>query len=76
MDNVTDISLSIALKRKKELQSFLSELDNIADRLYDKLEFNGVFETLMSLEDVRIRYYMELYEQNRILSLKEKQNVR
>lgn len=74
--DVHDITYTIGNKRLKELAAFLIELDSIADTLYNKLEYNGVWETLMSLEDVRVRYYVEYHEQKKILSLKGKRNVR
>jgi hypothetical protein len=64
-----------AQKRAKELKSFLLKLDSICDTLYDNLEFSGVYESLLKLEDVRVRYYVEFYEHDKIVRLKgKKQN--
>ena len=57
-------------KRAAELKAFLLELDLICDKLYNKLEFTGVWEALNRLEDVRIQYYTEFYEHDKIVSLK------
>jgi hypothetical protein len=54
-------------KRIKELTEFLIDLDSMADKLYNKLEYRGVWETLMKLEDVRITYYIEYHEHNEFL---------
>lgn len=61
-------------KRAKELKAFLLKLDSICDILYDNLEFSGTWDALMKLEDVRIRYYTEFYEHDRIIKLKGKRN--
>lgn len=59
-------------KRAEEIHGFLLELDLVADILYNRLEFSGVWETLMKLEDVRVQYYTEFYEHNKIVELKGK----
>lgn len=59
-------------KRTQELKSFLLKLDSICDTLYNNLEYDGVWEALMKVEDVRIKYYVEFFEYNRIVELKGK----
>lgn len=72
MSVLYDFEFKKALKRANELKGFLLELDSICDQLYNRLEFSGVWESLMQLEDVRVRYYTEYYEHNNLLKLKGK----
>jgi predicted patatin/cPLA2 family phospholipase len=64
-----------AEKRVKELRTLLLELDSICDTLYNRLEYNGIWETVMKLEDVRVKYYTEFFEHEKIVNLKGKKNV-
>lgn len=61
-------------KRAKELKTFLLELDSICDTLYNRLEFSGVWDSLMLLEDIRVKYYTEYYEHDKILSIRKRLN--
>jgi hypothetical protein len=61
-----------AKKRAEELKGFLIELDSICDKLYNRLDYSGVWESLMKLEDVRVRYYIEFYEHDKIVRLRGK----
>lgn len=70
--SVTDINVRKSEKRMEELKHFLFELDSMADKLYARLEFKGVWDILMKLEDTRVQYYVEYYEHERILKLKGK----
>lgn len=70
MNNIYALENKQITKRAEELTNFLLELDLICDQLYNRTEYNGVLDTLMKLEDVRITYYIELYE----LELKGKIN--
>lgn len=54
-------------KRARELKSFLLELDSVCDKLYNRLEYEGIWDLLMDLEDVRIKYYVEYYEHQEII---------
>ena len=69
--SLTDaLELKRAQKRVKELRQFLIELDSICDTLYDKLEYKGVWDALMELEEVRVQYYTEFYENETFINLK------
>ena len=70
MSVIYGLDLKKSQKRAKELKSFLLELDSICDNLYNRLDYNGVWESLMKLEDVRIQYYTEFYEHDKIVSLR------
>lgn len=70
MSVVYDFNFRQAEKRAKELKVFLSELDNVCDKLYNRLEYKGVWETLMKLEEVRVQYYVEYHENMKITKLK------
>ena len=61
-----------AKKRVEELKGFLLELDSICGKLYNRLDYSGVWESLMKLEDVRVRYYIEFYEHDKIVRLRGK----
>jgi len=63
-----------AKKRAKELKEFLLELDLICDKLYNRLDFKGTLEALMKLEDVRVHYYTEFFEYDRVVTLRRKLN--
>jgi len=76
MSDIYDINTKHREKNVKKLNDFLIELDSICDKLYNRLEFSGVWDVLLELEDVRVRYYVELYEQRKILELKRKRNVK
>lgn len=69
---ILDFNSRQAQKRARELKVFLTELDNICDTLYNRLEYKGVWETLMSLEDVRVKYYCEWHERNKVTSFKRR----
>jgi hypothetical protein len=74
------MSISYALeykkskKRIKELKTFLLELDSICDTLYNRLDYKGVWDSLMKLEDVRVQYYTEFYEHDMVVKSKGKIN--
>jgi len=72
--SVINLNVKQTEKRIKELRMFLHELDVIADNLYNRLEFAGVWDTLMKLEDIRARYYVEYYEHEQLL--KDKVDVK
>jgi len=63
-----------AKKRADELKVFLLELDSMCDKLYNKLDYSGVWDALMKLEDVRVRYYTEFYEHDKIVRLRGNKN--
>ena len=67
MSGVLEIDTLRAKKRAEELTKFILELDNICETLYHRLEHVGVWQALMRLEDVRIRYYIECYEIKQLL---------
>lgn len=68
--SVHDINVKKAENRAKELKEFLTELDSIADKLYNRLEYKGVWDMLMELENVRVQYYVEFHEHQRIIRLR------
>jgi hypothetical protein len=72
MNNVYDLEYKQSEKRSEELKTFLLELDSICDILYNRLEFVGVWDSLMKLEDVRVKYYIEFYEHDQIVKQKGK----
>lgn len=55
-------------KRHKELEDLLIKLDLVADTLYDLIGYDGVWDTILSLEDVRVKYYVEFIEHDLILN--------
>lgn len=57
-----------AKARKEELEPYLKELDKLSDFLYNFLHLRLSFSILEVVEDVRIQYYMELNELNKILN--------
>jgi hypothetical protein len=61
-------------KRAKELKSLLFELDSVADVLYNNINYNGVWDLLQHFEEVRIKYYVEFYEHDKIVQDKGKIN--
>lgn len=72
---IIDFNFRQAEKRAKELRVFLSELDNVCDILYNRLEHNGIWETLMCLEDVRVKCYVEYHEQLKVTQFKRKETT-
>lgn len=76
MSVIHSIEYKRAQKRANEIRVFLLELDSVCDTLYNRLEYNGVWETLMQLEDVRVKYYTEFYEHKKIITLKGTPNVK
>lgn len=70
--SVINLEYKKSKKRVQELKGFLLKLDSICDTLYNNLEYDGVWESLMKLEDVRIKYYIEFFEHNKIVELKGK----
>lgn len=70
---IIDFNFRQAEKRAKELKVFLTELDGICDILYNRLQYKGVWETLMSLEEVRVQYVVEHYEQSKVTRFKRKE---
>lgn len=71
MKNIITLKNKYSLKKAEELRCFLLELDDICDILYSRLKYDGVWETLMKLEDVRIKYYTEFFEYSKIVELKD-----
>lgn len=72
MSIINSLDYQRSKRRVKELKGFLQELDSICDRLYNRLDYSGVWDALMKLEDVRVQYYVEFYEQNKIHQFKGK----
>lgn len=70
------INDELELKRMKnkaeKLANWLSQLDTICDLLYNSLEYDGVWEVIDKLEDVRVRYYIEHYDCRKMIRIKEK----
>ena len=67
MSVVYTLEKKMSQKRIVELTDFLIELDSMTDKLYNRLEYRGVWEALLALEDVRVRYYTEYYEHEQFL---------
>lgn len=67
MSVIYALEYKLAEKRVKELIGFLTELDEVCDSLYDMINYDGIFDILMYLEEVRIQYYMELFEHQEFL---------
>ena len=72
MGEVNELEIKRSEKRLKELRKFLIDLDNVCDTLYASLEYDGIWEALMELEDVRVKYYIEFYEHETLIKLKGK----
>jgi hypothetical protein len=72
MSKTYDLDYKRTKKKAEDLKSFLLELDSIADKLYNRLEYDGVWETIMNIEDVRVKYYTEFYEYSKIIEIGEK----
>ena len=70
MSGVYNIDDKKAEKRIIQLTEFLIELDSVCDILYNRLEYDGIYSSLMKLEDVRIMYYVELREHEEALNYK------
>lgn len=70
MSVINSLDYQRSKRRAKELKGFLQELDSICDRLYNRLDYSGVWDALMKLEDVRVQHYVEFYEQNKISQFK------
>ena len=61
-----------AEKKAEELKALLIDLDSVCDILYNRLDYSGIWEALMELEDVRVKYYLEYFEYNDIVDSKGK----
>ena len=72
MSVINSLDYQRSKRRAKELKGFLQELDSICDKLYNRLDYKGVWDALMKLEDVRVQYYVEFYENNKIVQLRGK----
>lgn len=72
MNNLYDLEYKKAKKRAQEIKEFLLELDSICDKMYNRLGYDGVWEALNKLEDVRINYYTQFYEYSNIIKLDRK----
>lgn len=70
MSEVSTLDVKRSQKRMKELRKFLIDLDNVCDTLYASLEYDGIWEALMELEDVRVKYYIEFYAHETLVNLK------
>ncbi len=68
MSEPTNIKYKQLEKYAKDLSVFLIELDSVCDILYNRMEYDGVFDVLMTLEDVRVRYYIEYFDINATLN--------
>ena len=72
MSKTYDLDYKRNKKKAEDLKSFLLELDSIADKLYNRLDYDGVWEMIMKIEDVRVKYYTEFYEYSKIIEIGEK----
>lgn len=59
-----------AKKRSEELKNLLYQLDTIGDLLYNVIEHDGIWSIVDKFEDVRMKYYMEDYENDIIINNK------
>lgn len=62
MEFQDELELKRISRKEKELRKFVSQLDTIGEILYNNLEYEGVWDLLMKLEDTRVRYYIEHYD--------------
>lgn len=67
-------ALKKAEKRNQELEILLLQLDLVANLLYNNLEYDGVFELIQDFEELRLKYYLEHYENEVLIKNKGKIN--
>lgn len=71
---------SLAYKRAKKkvvkLHHLLTELDKVGEILYNNLEHHGVWRLIELLEEVRIYYYVQYYENDNIVKNKGRVDVK
>lgn len=73
MKSINDIGrYRRAEARVKELEPLLDELDRLCEIVYNNLGNAGMWNILNVAEDVRIGYYLEHYECQRIVKNKGK----
>lgn len=63
-----------AQKRVDELETLLIQLDLIANILYNNVQYNGVWDLIEDFEEVRLKYYLEHYENESIVLNKGRVN--
>lgn len=61
-----------ALDEEPKLKMFIYQLDTMTDMLYNNLEYEGIWDVLNKMEDVRIKYYLGYDEVQTILETKGK----
>lgn len=61
-----------ALDEEPKLKMFIYQLDTMTDMLYNNLEYEGIWDVLNKMEDVRIKYYLRYDEVQTILETKGK----
>lgn len=66
MSDVYSLEAKKAKKEAERIKEFLFELDSVCDTLYNRLEYDGIWDVLMQLENVRINYYIQFYEYDNI----------
>lgn len=64
-----------AKKEVKELKTLLTQLDTVADMLYNNISRKGVWDLLMKLEEVRLENYILFHEYSNTIK-QGKKNVK
>lgn len=73
--SVININYKQSERKAQELKELLLDIDRVCDILYNRLDYEGVWETILCLEDVRVQYYVEWFEHEMIVQTKGKNNV-
>lgn len=64
--SVLPIEGKLAEKKAQELRGLICDLDSICDILYSRLDYSGIWDVLMELEEVRVKYYTEFFEYDQL----------
>ena len=64
-----------AQQKVEEYGDFLFQLDNVAEILYDNLEYPEIWDLIENLEEIRVKYYVLFHEYNQVVKNKGKINV-
>ena len=69
---VYDLNTQRLIKKADKLKLFLVDLDDICGKLYSNLQYTGVWNVLLKLEDIKTTQYVEYIEIKKYLETKEK----